>query len=117
MTEETKTATARDHGVTELDELAIDTIRTLAMDAVQKANSGHPGTPMGLAPLGYVLYSQVMRHNPVNPHWPGRDRFVLSAGHACMLQYACLHLSGYDLTIDDIKQFRQWQSRTPGHPE
>jgi len=117
MTEETKTATARDHGVTELDELAIDTIRTLAMDAVQKANSGHPGTPMGLAPLGYVLYSQVMRHNPVNPHWPGRDRFVLSAGHACMLQYACLHLSGYDLTLDDIKQFRQWQSRTPGHPE
>ena len=87
------------------------------MDAVQKANSGHPGTPMGLAPLGYVLYSQVMHHNPANPHWYNRDRFVLSAGHACMLQYACLHLSGYDLTLDDIKQFRQWQSRTPGHPE
>ncbi len=72
---------------------------------------------MGLAPLGYVLYSQVMHHNPANPHWENRDRFVLSAGHACMLQYACLHLSGYDLSLDDIKQFRQWQSRTPGHPE
>ena len=117
MTEETKAATARDRGATELDELAIDTIRTLAMDAVQKANSGHPGTPMGLAPLGYALYSQVMHHNPVNPHWHNRDRFVLSAGHACMLQYACLHLSGYDLGLDDIEQFRQWQSRTPGHPE
>jgi len=100
-----------------IDELSINTIRTLAMDAVQKANSGHPGTPMGLAPLGYLLYSQVMHHNPVNPHWENRDRFVLSAGHACMLQYACLHLSGYELSLDDIKQFRQWQSRTPGHPE
>jgi transketolase len=100
-----------------IDELSIDTIRTLAMDAVQKASSGHPGTPMGLAPLGYALYTQVMHHNPANPHWSNRDRFVLSAGHACMLQYACLHLSGYDLTLDDIKQFRQWQSRTPGHPE
>ncbi len=117
MTDETKAATARDRGAGELDELAIDTIRTLAMDAVQKANSGHPGTPMGLAPLGYVLYSRVMNHNPVNPHWHDRDRFILSAGHACMLQYACLHLSGYDLSLDDIKQFRQWQSRTPGHPE
>ncbi len=117
MSDETKAATARDTGASELDELAIDTIRTLAMDAVQKANSGHPGTPMGLAPLGYALYSRVMNHNPVNPHWAGRDRFILSAGHACMLQYACLHLSGYDLGLDDIKQFRQWQSRTPGHPE
>jgi len=106
--------TASEDGI---DELAINTIRTLAMDAVQKANSGHPGTPMGLAPLGYVLYSRVLRHNPADPHWFNRDRFVLSAGHACMLQYACLHLSGYDLTLDDIKQFRQWQSRTPGHPE
>ncbi|MEZ5075083.1 MAG: transketolase [Solirubrobacterales bacterium] len=124
MTEETIKETARDRGETARDrgaaapdELAIDTIRTLAMDAVQKANSGHPGTPMGLAPLGYVLYSQLMRHNPVNPRWPGRDRFILSCGHACMLQYACLHLCGYDLSLDDIKQFRQWQSRTPGHPE
>src|SRR4051812_13931306 len=100
-----------------IDELSINTIRTLAMDAVQKANSGHPGTPMGLAPLGYVLYTQVMHHNPANPHWQNRDRFVLSAGHACMLQYACLHLSGYDLSLDDIRQFRQWESRTPGHPE
>ncbi len=117
MTDEVKPGSAHDQGTTELDELAINTIRTLAMDAVQKANSGHPGTPMGLAPLGYVLYSQVMHHNPANPHWHNRDRFILSAGHACMLQYACLHLSGYDLTLDDIKQFRQWQSRTPGHPE
>jgi transketolase len=117
MSDETKVEPARDSGAAAADELTIDTIRTLAMDAVQKANSGHPGTPMGLAPLGYVLYSQVMRHNPINPHWPGRDRFVLSAGHACMLQYACLHLSGYDLTIDDLERFRQWQSRTPGHPE
>jgi len=117
MTEQTTSATARDRGTAGIDELAIDTIRTLAMDAVEKANSGHPGTPMGLAPLGYVLYSQVMRHNPVNPRWPGRDRFILSCGHACMLQYACLHLSGYDLSLDDIELFRQWQSRTPGHPE
>ena len=97
--------------------LAIDTIRTLAMDAVQKANAGHPGTAMALAPLAYVLYRDVMLHNPANPDWPGRDRFILSAGHACILQYAALHLSGYDLTLDDLKQFRQWESRTPGHPE
>ena len=117
MSDETKAATASDTGASAIDELAINTIRTLAMDAVQKANSGHPGTPMGLAPLGYVLYSRVMRHNPANPDWAGRDRFVLSAGHACMLQYACLHLCGYDLSLADIEQFRQWQSRTPGHPE
>ncbi len=97
--------------------LTIDTIRTLAMDAVQKANAGHPGTAMALAPLAYTLYRDVMRHNPANPGWPGRDRFVLSAGHACILQYAALHLAGYDLTLDDLKQFRQWESRTPGHPE
>ncbi|MBA2523997.1 MAG: transketolase [Solirubrobacterales bacterium] len=102
---------------TDLDELAVNTIRTLSMDAVQKANSGHPGTPMGLAPLGYVLYSQVMRHNPLNPAWANRDRFVLSAGHACMLQYSLLHLCGYDLSLDDIKAFRQWDSKCPGHPE
>jgi len=96
---------------------SILTIRTLAMDAVQKANSGHPGTAMALAPLAYLLYAKHLRHNPANPDWPNRDRFVLSAGHACVLQYAALHLSGYDLSLDDLKQFRQWESRTPGHPE
>jgi transketolase len=97
--------------------LTIDTIRVLAMDAVQKANAGHPGTAMALAPVAYLLYGKLLRHNPRNPDWPGRDRFILSAGHACILQYAALHLSGYDLTLDDLKQFRQWESRTPGHPE
>lgn len=92
-------------------------IRTLAMDSVQRANSGHPGTAMALAPLAYLLYSKHLRHNPTNPDWPDRDRFVLSAGHACILQYAALHLSGYDLSLADLKQFRQWGSRTPGHPE
>ncbi len=101
----------------ELDRLAVDTIRTLAMDAVQQANSGHPGMPMGMAPAAFVLFAEVMRHNPRDPHWPDRDRFVLSAGHGSMLLYAALHLSGYDVTIDDIKAFRQWESRTPGHPE
>ena len=102
---------------TSLDQLCINTIRTLAMDAVQKAESGHPGAPMGLAPLAYLLFTRHMRHNPADPAWPNRDRFVLSNGHASMLQYASLYLSGYDLTLDDIKQFRQWESRTPGHPE
>jgi transketolase len=97
--------------------LTIDTIRVLAMDAVQKANAGHPGTAMALAPLAYLLYRDVMRHNPANPAWPGRDRFILSAGHACILQYAALHLAGYDLGLEDLQQFRQWGSRTPGHPE
>jgi len=87
------------------------------MDAVQQANAGHPGTAMALAPVAYLLYRDVMRHNPANPHWAGRDRFILSAGHACMLQYAALHLAGYDVTLDDLKEFRQWGSRTPGHPE
>ena len=100
-----------------LDQLCINTIRTLAMDAVQKANSGHPGTPMALAPLAYVLYTRHLRFNPHNTQWPDRDRFVLSAGHACMLQYAIMFLTGYDLTVDDLKQFRQWGSKTPGHPE
>ncbi len=100
-----------------LDQLTINTIRTLAMDAVQKANSGHPGTPMALAPLAYVLYTRHLRFNPRNTQWPDRDRFVLSAGHACMLQYAIMFLTGYDLTLDDLKQFRQWGSKTPGHPE
>src|ERR1043165_3702226 len=97
--------------------LCINTVRTLAMDAVQQAESGHPGTPMALAPLGYALFTTHMRHDPADPSWPGRDRFVLSWGHASMLLYSCLYLSGYDLTLDDLKQFRQWESRTPGHPE
>ncbi len=101
----------------DLQRLAIDAIRVLSMDAVQKANSGHPGTPMGLAPIGYVLFHRHLRHNPHNPAWPDRDRFVLSAGHASMLLYSMLHLSGYDVTDEDIRQFRQWGSRTPGHPE
>ncbi|RMH66770.1 MAG: transketolase [Cyanobacteria bacterium J003] len=101
-----------------LDELCINAIRFLAIDAVQKANSGHPGLPMGAAPMAYVLWNQFMRFNPKNPQWFNRDRFVLSAGHGCMLQYALLYLTGYDsVTIEDIKQFRQWGSRTPGHPE
>jgi len=102
---------------TALDQRCINTIRTLAMDAVQKANSGHPGTPMALAPAAYVLWTKHMRYNPKNPKWVNRDRFILSAGHACMLQYAALFLTGYDLSLDDIKQFRQWGSKTPGHPE
>ena len=101
----------------DLDLLAINTVRTLSMDAVQKAESGHPGTPMALAPLAYVLYTRVMRHDPADPAWPDRDRFVLSAGHASMLLYSCLYLSGYGLTLEDLKEFRQWESRTPGHPE
>jgi transketolase len=95
----------------------IDTIRTLAMDAVQRAGNGHPGMPMGMAPAAYLLYAEVMRHNPRDPHWPDRDRFVLSAGHGSMLLYSVLHLSGYDLSLEDIEHFRQWGSRTPGHPE
>ena len=98
----------------DIEKLSIDTIRCLAMDAVQKANAGHPGTAMALAPVAYVLYRERMRHDPADPNWPNRDRFVLSAGHACILQYAALHLSGYDLTIDDLKQFRQWGSQDAG---
>ncbi len=101
----------------EIEQLSIDTIRTLSMDAVQQANAGHPGTAMALAPLAYLLYTEVMNHNPASPHWPNRDRFVLSAGHACMLQYSVLHLSGYNLSLEELKRFRQWQSATPGHPE
>ncbi|MBY5958919.1 transketolase [Membranicola marinus] len=97
--------------------LAIDTIRTLSMDAVQKANSGHPGTPMALAPAAYVLYKNIMNYNPRNPNWINRDRFVLSCGHASMLQYSLLYLTGFDVTLDDLKDFRQWGSKTAGHPE
>src|SRR5438270_10989383 len=97
----------------EVRTLSIDTIRALAMDAVQKANAGHPGTAMALAPLSYTLYRHFLHVNPADPTWPDRDRFVLSAGHACILQYSLHHLVGYDLGLEDLKQFRQWGSRTP----
>jgi transketolase len=101
-----------------VEELCINSIRFLAIDAVEKANSGHPGLPMGAAPMAFVLWDRLMRHNPKNPTWLNRDRFVLSAGHGCMLQYALMYLAGYDsVSIEDIKQFRQWGSKTPGHPE
>jgi transketolase len=101
----------------EIRKLSIDTIRGVSMDAVQKANAGHPGTAMALAPLAYTLFQRFLRTNPADPAWPDRDRFVLSAGHACVLQYSLLHLCGYDLGLEDLQQFRQWGSRTPGHPE
>lgn len=100
-----------------LDGLCVNTIRFLAIDAVEKAKSGHPGTPMGAAPMAYVLWDRFLRHNPSDPKWPNRDRFVLSAGHASAMLYALLHLTGYDLSLDEIKRFRQWGSKTPGHPE
>ncbi len=100
-----------------LDQLCINTIRALTLDAVQKANSGHPGLPLGAAPMAYVLWTKFMRYNPPNPKWENRDRFLLSAGHGCMLLYWLLHLTGYDLSLDEIKNFRQWGSKTPGHPE
>ncbi len=101
----------------ELDQLCINTIRALAIDAVQKAKSGHPGLPLGAAPMAYVLWTRFMRYNPRNPKWENRDRFLLSAGHGCMLLYGLLYLTGYDLSLDEIKNFRQWGSKTPGHPE
>ncbi len=101
----------------DIDQQCVNTIRTLSMDAIQKANSGHPGAPMGLAAAGYVLWTRIMKHNPLNPDWSNRDRFVLSGGHASMLLYSLLHLTGYDVSLDDIKNFRQWGSKTPGHPE
>lgn len=100
-----------------IEDVSVATIRTLAMDAVQRAASGHPGTPMALAPAAYALWTRLLKHNPANPHWFNRDRFVLSNGHASMLLYAMLHLTGYDLPLDELKRFRQWGSRTPGHPE
>jgi transketolase len=102
---------------TKLDELCVNTIRMLSVDGVQNANSGHPGMPMGAASMAYVLWSRFLSHNPRNPKWPNRDRFVLSAGHGSMLLYSLLHLTGYDLSMEDIKNFRQWGSKTPGHPE
>ncbi|GIN61663.1 transketolase [Robertmurraya siralis] len=101
----------------QVDALSVNAIRTLSIDAIEKANSGHPGMPMGAAPMAYTLWTRYMNHNPKNPHWFNRDRFVLSAGHGSMLLYSLLHLSGYNLTIEDLKQFRQWGSKTPGHPE
>src|SRR5215216_5049171 len=112
MTVQTETVPA-----TGLDRLAVDTVRVLAMDAIQKAGSGHPGTAMALAPAAYVLWSRFLRFDPADPQWPDRDRFVLSNGHASVLQYAVLHLTGYPLDIRDLKQQRQWGSLTPGHPE
>ena len=96
-----------------IDKICINTIRTLAMDAIQKANSGHPGAPMGLAPAAYMLWTKILKYNPKNPQWHDRDRFVLSGGHASMLLYSMLYLSGYDISLEDIKNFRQWGSKTP----
>ncbi|NTU85791.1 MAG: transketolase [Chloroflexales bacterium] len=101
----------------ELDQLCANAIRALAIDGVQQANSGHPGLPLGMADAAYVLWTRFLKHNPEDPHWPDRDRFVLSAGHGSMLLYALLHLTGYDLSLDDLRRFRQWESKTPGHPE
>ncbi|MEO8923274.1 MAG: transketolase, partial [Caldimonas sp.] len=100
-----------------LDQQCIDTLRFLSVDMVQKANSGHPGLPLGAAPMAYVLWTRFLKHNPASPQWPDRDRFVLSAGHGSALLYSLLHVTGYDLSLDDIKQFRQWGSKAPGHPE
>ena len=98
-------------------ELGINVIRGIAMDAPEQADSGHSGTAMALAPLAHVLWTRIMNYDPRDPEWPDHDRFILSNGHACILQYAMLHLTGYDLTLEDLRQFRQWGSRTPGHPE
>src|ERR687895_417593 len=103
--------------MTDIDQLCINTIRTLSLDAVQKANSGHPGLPLGMAPAAYVLWTRFLRHNPKNPKWFNRDRFLLSAGHGSMLLYSLLHLTGYDLSLEEIQRFRQLGSQTPGHPE
>ncbi|WP_310831793.1 transketolase [Paenibacillus pedocola] len=117
MTEQAKEQAIHKEENSTVDNLAITTIRTLAIDAIEKANSGHPGMPMGSAPMGYQLFAKTMNHNPDHPTWVNRDRFVLSAGHGSMLLYSLLHLSGYDLPMEELKQFRQWGSLTPGHPE
>ena len=109
--------TKKNPGLSELDELCIQTIRFLSVEAVQKAKSGHPGMPMGMAPAAYVLWTKHMKYNPANPRWHNRDRFVLSAGHGSVLLYSLLHLTGYDISLDELKNFRQWGSKTPGHPE
>jgi transketolase len=100
-----------------LEKLCINTIRSLAIDMVQKANSGHPGAPLGAAAMAYIIWDKYLRHSPGDPKWPDRDRFVLSAGHASAMLYSLLHLIGYDLPMEELKQFRQWGSKTPGHPE
>ncbi|GAY76705.1 transketolase [Sporolactobacillus inulinus] len=102
---------------TEIEQLSIDTIRTLSIDAIDKANSGHPGLPMGAAPMAYTLWAKKLKHNPADPKWFNRDRFVLSAGHGSMLLYSLLHVFNYGLPLEELKKFRQWGSRTPGHPE
>ena len=102
---------------TNLDQLCVNTIRTLSIDAIQKASSGHPGMALGAAPMAYVLWTRFLQHSPDNPKWHNRDRFILSGGHGSMILYSLLHLSGYDLPLDEIKNFRQSGSRTPGHPE
>ena len=102
---------------TNINQLCIDTIRTLSIDAVETAKSGHPGAPMGCAPMAYILWSKFLNHNPADPTWINRDRFILSNGHASALLYSILHLAGYDISLEDIKNFRQWESKTPGHPE
>ena len=104
-------------GLSEIDELCVQTIRFLSLDAIQKAKSGHPGMPMGMAAVAYTLWMRHLRFNPANPAWLNRDRFVLSAGHGSMLLYSLLYLTGYDVSLDEIKNFRQWESKTPGHPE
>ena len=109
--------TVKNPGLSELDELCVQTIRFLSVEAVQKANSGHPGMPMGMAPAAYVLWTRYMKYNPANPRWHNRDRFVLSAGHGSVLLYSLLHLTGFDISLDELKNFRQWGSKTPGHPE
>src|SRR5262249_61558984 len=115
LTMETRTmstTTTTTHSAAHLDQLAINTIRFLSVDAVQKANSGHPGLPLGAAPMAYVLWTRFLRHNPANPQWFDRDRFILSAGHGSMLLYSLLHLTGYAVSLDEIKRFRQWGSIT-----
>ncbi|MBA3712628.1 MAG: transketolase, partial [Pyrinomonadaceae bacterium] len=111
------TTVSENKPTSKLDELCINTIRALSLDAVQKAESGHPGLPLGAAPMAYVLWTRFLRHNPRSPKWSGRDRFLLSAGHGSMLLYSLLHLTGYDLPLEELKNFRQWESKTPGHPE
>jgi transketolase len=109
--------TSNHPGLSQLEELCVQTIRFLSMEAVQKAKSGHPGMPMGMAAAAYILWTRHLRYNPTNPRWHNRDRFVLSGGHGCMLLYSLLYLTGFDMTLDEIKNFRQWGSKTPGHPE
>ncbi len=110
-------ASAKNDCKADLDQQCVNTIRTLSIDAIQKANSGHPGAPMGLAPSAYVIWKRFLKHNPKNSSWTNRDRFVLSGGHCSMLLYSLLYLTGYGVSLDDIKEFRQWESKTPGHPE